>query len=90
MVEVLKHSSHLGKKVVCIVNNGLVDLIVDKWKESQMDLKTLKSQITLPTNNDPTFIEYIENLVLLDLIMDDFIDSNFVKLKSFPYLGENL
>ena len=90
MVEVLKHSSHLGKKVVFVVNNGLIDLVVDKWRKSEMELKTLKSQIRLPTQNGPTFIEYIENLVLLDLILDDFIDSNFVKFKSFPFLGENL
>ena len=89
IVEVLKHASHLGKKVVFVVENNLVDHIGDTWKKSSMDLNTLRSQIKLLVENNPSFVEYIERLVLLDLILDNFIQNNFVKYKSFPFLGEN-
>ena len=96
LTEVIKQSCFLGKKILAIVDMNCAEFIAEKWKNSpelnkiQSLQKILKDKKLQNDNDDQlTFTEYIEKHVILDLMLDNFIQENFVDHRSFPFSGEN-
>lgn len=38
-------------------------------------------------NDQLTYLNYVENVFLIDSLADQFIYRNFIKLNSFPFMG---
>jgi len=95
ITEVIKQSCFLGKKILAVVDMNCAEMIAETWKNSKhlakiKNLQGLLKNVKMEEGDDQvTFSDYIEKHVILDLMLDNFIQENFVDYKSFPFTGEN-
>lgn len=82
MTGVLKLTSRLNKRTIGICDSQYTEFIAESWRKSKTTKDTF--QYFEYENNGP-FIEFIEKLVILDLILEPLLSKYFICYRSFPY-----
>ncbi|CDW77279.1 UNKNOWN [Stylonychia lemnae] len=97
MTETLRQLATFSKRIVAVIDQDLLPSIEDEWKNLKKDLKPLNQFYQDPPNfiknpstieqinTQDTFLEFVEKQVILDLILDPFINNNFIQYDSFPF-----
>jgi len=95
LTEVIKQTCYLGKKIMAIVDMNCAEHVAETWKNHQnhSKIENLQNLLTNLSNSKKieknlTFTDYIQKHVILDLLLDDFVQENFVEYKSFPFSGK--
>ena len=94
ITEIIRQSCYLGKKVLAVVEMSCAEEVSETWKKQKNNskVKSLQSLLanveTSKHEKNLTFTDYIQKHVMLDLMLDDFVQDNFVEYKSFPFSGK--
>lgn len=94
ITEVLRQSCFLGKKIMAVVDINCAEFIANAWMDygKHENLEKFQNLLSVSKlqNEDKnlTFSDYIQKHVILDLILDNFVQENFVQYKSFPFSGK--
>ena len=84
MTEMLRQMTFSNKKIVFVIDYKYHEHFIETWKKLENKIQPL-NDFYKELNNDQKepqeFVEYIENLIMLDLLEDGFIFENFVNLK---------
>jgi len=86
--EVLRQSCYSSKKIVLIINHDYVDSLLSSWKNLGSKLKSF-DDFYRENEEELEFVDYIEKLVIIDLLNGSFINNNFIKFKRFPFTVKN-
>lgn len=95
--EVIKQSAMFSPKMLVLCENLEIDEIVEAWSKCPqgiIKLSDLTGSNELPSRFSPRnqieFSEYIERHVILDLLLDNFVQRYFIENKSFPFKMEHV
>jgi hypothetical protein len=102
MVELLRHLSYSYKRIVAVVDADHVPYFEDGWRYMPKETQRLDSLLKVSESwvqteagrkrRDPlqqeTFIEFVEKLAMFDVLLDPFLQENFLQLECFPYSPE--
>lgn len=83
--ELIRHMCFSNKKIVLITNHNFIDPMVAAWKNLSDKIKPLESFYTKGDYKNVYFPDFIEKLVILDLLTGSFIQEHFIKHQTFPY-----
>lgn len=86
--ELVRQSCYSSKRVVLIMNYHYVDTFIEYWKDLSPSVNSL-SQLYRKNDEQVSLPDFIEKLVLIDLLYGGFIHDNFIKYNSFPYPCKN-
>jgi hypothetical protein len=86
MVEILRQMTFSNKKIVFVMDYKYQEHFIEHWRKLENKINPLENfykdiDIDNKNKNPQEFVDYIENLILLDLLEDGFIFENFVNLK---------
>ena len=83
--EVIRQACHSSKKMVVVAEQTFIDQIVNNWKSLPQEIRPIDSfyAINNETHDSLSFVDYIEKIVLIDLLTDNFIKDNFVAYKVY-------
>jgi len=81
--EVIRQSCFSSKKLVVVTENCYIDQILNNWKGLQKEIRSLDSfyMIKSQTFDAISFVDYIEKIVIIDLMLDNYVKDNFVDYK---------
>ena len=103
MSEVLRQLAHSYQRTVAIVDHDHLEALEECWTALPEKLSTLSSLLHVPRNwngnvslngkldkflQQDSFLEFIEKLVILELLQEPFLHDNFVSKNSFPFSHE--
>ncbi len=81
-IEVIRQMCYSSKKVCMVVNYQHIDKLVLCWKKLSNEIKSLESfYIDMDKNKDIYFLDFIEKLVILDILNGGYINDNFIVYK---------
>ncbi len=86
--ENLRQSCYSSKKIVFIINHDYVDSLLSSWKNLESKLKSFYD-FYRENDEELEFVDYMEKLVIIDLLNGSFINNNFIKFKRFPFTIKN-
>lgn len=84
---VLKLGSLLEDRTIAVVDRQYTEFVAEAWKSSRKPACELFSYEAAETGGP--FIEFIEKLVILDLVLEPLVERFFIKYKRFPYSIKN-
>lgn len=82
--EVLRQACYSSKKIVLVINHEYVDSLMDSWKNIEPKLKSFYD-FYRENDEDISLVDYLEKLVIIDLLTGSFINDNFIKFNKFPF-----
>ena len=91
ITETIRHACHSGKRIIAVVDVNFIDLIEDEWRKLDKNMRSFSECLLpqVPNTQKMTYTEYIEKHVMLDLIQEPFLMTNFIKYKTFPFSGND-
>jgi hypothetical protein len=84
VAEAVRHMCYSSKKVVLIIPYQFMDSMIDSWKNLSPSIQNLTS-FYRENKEEIYFIDYIEKIVIVDILYGSFIFNNFIKHNTFPY-----
>jgi pheromone shutdown protein TraB len=91
--ELMRQVAHVSKRVVAVIDEGMLPHIEDKWLKMPRNLRSLDSFFSVPKpeldqktaraftyDQNETWLEFIEKQVIMDVLFEPFIYKNFVRL----------
>ena len=89
MAELIKQTCLSYKNVLVVLEFDFLELLSEAWKSLETQVKPLSSLLEIPemSKNKP-FVDFVENHVLLDFILGNFLKKNFIDFGVFPYSGQ--
>jgi hypothetical protein len=89
-IEILKQLSHSSKRVVFVANYQHCNSIVKHWKAMEREVKQLDDFFVKEEDfGEIHFIDFIEKIVIVDILNNSFINDNFIQYESFPFRSVN-
>jgi len=82
--EVLRQACHSSKNIVLVINHDYVDSLVNSWKNLEPKLKSFYD-FYRENDEDIIFVDYMEKLVIVDLLTGSFINDNFIIYQKLPF-----
>jgi hypothetical protein len=83
--ELLRQTCYSSKRVLLVVNHNYVDNLVTQWKNLDPKIVGINSFYEDYDKIEMKFIDYIEKLVIIDVLTGSFIKNNFIKNSTFPF-----
>jgi hypothetical protein len=83
--ELLRHLCFSGKKIVLITSHNFIEPMIEAWKNLNDKIKPLESFYAQGDYKNVYFPDFVEKLVILDLLTGSFIQEHFIKHNTFPY-----
>jgi pheromone shutdown protein TraB len=87
MTELIRQVAHVSRRVVAVVDEGLMPHIEDKWMKMPRELRSLETLLQVKDPNfkpksviemQDTWLEFIEKQVIMDSLFEPFIWKNYV------------
>jgi hypothetical protein len=90
-IEILKQLSFSSKRAVFVANYQHCDLIVKYWKAMKPEVMPLSDFYPAEDKDlsEAHFVDFIEKLVILDILNNGFINEYFIKHHTFPFKSVN-
>lgn len=82
--EVLKQCCHSSKKIAFVTNHQYIEPLIESWKKLKPEINNFNS-FYKDNIRDLNFVDFMEKLVILDILEGSFINSNFIVHQTFPY-----
>lgn len=79
---VLKLTSKLAPRTLAICDNQYTEFIAESWRKPGVEKSAFEYAECQSTG---PFIEFIEKVVILDLILEPIVSKYFIGYKSFPF-----
>jgi hypothetical protein len=89
MVEILRQMSFSNKKIVFVMDYKYQEHFIEHWRKLEKKINPLENfykEFNNKTKKPQEFVDYIENLIMLDLLEDGFIFENFVNFKVIYFI----
>ena len=79
----MRQACYSSKKMVVIAEFDYIDQILENWKGLSKEITPLENYYKVKKEGKDiiTYVDYLEKLVLIDLMLDGFIHDNFIKYK---------
>lgn len=87
MTGILKLGCLLEEKTIAVVDRQYTEFIAEAWKKEKGKEDRMFDYEAVETGGP--FVEFIEKLVILDLMLEPLIDKFFIKNYRFPYSVKN-
>jgi hypothetical protein len=81
-VEVIRQMCYSAKRICVVINYQHIEKIGTYWKKIGKEIKPLNSFYNdVEKNKDVYFVDFIEKMVILDILNGGFVNDNFVEHK---------
>lgn len=84
LAEVTRQMTYSSKKIVFVIDYKYHEHFIETWRKIDKQISPLDKFYNLnpDKNKKPTdFVDFIENLIMIDLLEDSFVADNFVNHK---------
>ena len=94
--EVLRQTCHSSKKIIAVVDKEMVPHLEKEWKNLPKERKLVDLYKKIPSNSSSIamskkpYIEFVQQHAILDVMLNSFINDNFMKYDYFPMNGVGL
>lgn len=82
MAGVLKLTSRLAHRTLAVCESQYTEFVAESWKKPEVERSVFQYA---ECQNKGQFVEFIEKLVILDLILEPLVSKYFIGYRSFPF-----
>lgn len=87
MAELARQITYSSKRVVFLIDYKYHDHFIETWKQLSKNIQPINSFYKgIGDKNNTEFVDYVENLAIIDILEDFFIFENFIEHKVIFYL----
>ena len=82
--ELTRQACYSAENICLIMDYHYIDNMMEQWKNLDQKVQSLKS-LYRPNDEQIYFVDFMEKLVILDIMNGSFIFNNFIKYENFPF-----